>query len=188
MILDLWLDKWEILQQHIFWCQFIFWIFLGITLIVLFIRGVVEQKVNIVSSDSTGEEILADYIKSVGAVVQAKADRFRGALLKLGKGANKFDHITKPDDQFRVIGNAIALFLRTNYNVQENQLNITIMARVGQSNWNYIYEHQNDWNHNQPNDIMKEASAARYCLESGEELFVPDKHKASKDGKFFFNS
>jgi hypothetical protein len=149
----------------------------------LFVRGLLRNTPGRFEADETARDVLGQFINSVGAIVQAKIDRFRSKLPGLKTNSNKFAHITHPDEQLRVIANSVCHFMQSAYDLKEDQISITVLRRKGAGGWTYAYR-QHEWNHTQPQDLMKMRSAALHCLENGEELFIPDKIKSAKEGKY----
>jgi hypothetical protein len=99
------------------------------------------------------------------------------------KHSDKFSRITHPEDQLRVIANATSNFLQQSYNLKDDQVNITILHRRGESGWSYLYKHH-EWRFTPASEIIEKHSAARHCLDTGDELFIPDKIKAARDGHY----
>lgn len=181
-ILDIWGDDWTWISAHKSAHEIAFWWCLGLSLSTQFIGGLVPEQSNL-ESDQVAREILGEFIEHVGAIVQAKLDRFRSKLGDIRGSSDKFKHITKPEEQIALIASAAARFLKRAYGFKEDQIDITILSKKGDGKWNYSFRLQ-QWKHNSPDWLVTRQSAAVQCVASGEPLFFPDKIKASMERHF----
>lgn len=185
-ILDIWGDKWTWVKDNQDFHSKIFCVCLGLTLLGLFVRGFVDDSQ--AKENESANNVLNEFIKSIGAIVEAKIDRFRDKIKTVGAKTNKFDHITQPNDQLKIISRSFVKFTTKEFNLDENQINITIMKQTNSSGaWIYDFCYQK-WKHDDPKVLLELNSAAKACIESGEFIFIPDKIKAAKDNKFILSA
>jgi hypothetical protein len=181
-ILDIWGDDWSWVRDHKEAHEVAFFCCLCISLLSQFLSSVIREPHKL-ESDQQAREILSEFIGTVGAIVQAKIDRFRSKLSDIKPNSDKFKHITKPEDQVSVIANATARFLQSAFGFHEDQIDITILRKKDEGGWNFDFRLQ-QWSHTAPDVLMSKGAAAMKCLEHGEPAFYPDKIKAAGEGKF----
>ncbi len=182
LILDIWGDKWEIIKNHLPFHEKVFCISLFLSLIALFIRGLLKKRPGLLEADECAKEVLADFITTIGTIVKSKNDRFKEQLASIKKKSNKFSKITHPKKQLKVIASATSNFLQKSYGLKDDEISINILFRK-EKKWSYIYTHQ-DWNHTEANKLVEECLGIIHCIETGEPLFLPDKIKGAKEKKF----
>ncbi len=182
LILDVWGDKWSWVSDNQTLHEKIFIGCLAASLLSLFLR--VFQHSAKIDSDETANTLLNNFIATVGAIVEAKTQRFRTKSVQLKHNSNKFNHITQPEEQFRVIGNAVSSFVCNSFGISEDAFDLTIMRKKpGANSWHYIYQHQS-WSHSDPNALLNGSSAASKCCETKEHTFFPDKYKSARDKQY----
>jgi len=188
LMLDVWGDDWKWISAHKNVHEKVFILCLLLSLILLFIRGLEKNNLGRFEEDRLAKDVLRQFITTIAAIVQVKIQRFRGKIPSIKKNSDKFSHITHPKDQLSVIANSMAQFLLGSYGLKEDQISITILKKIGDSgNWSFFYD-LHEWRHTDAQILMKQNSAAKYCLETGEELFIADKIQASMKGRFFLTS
>lgn len=181
-ILDIWGDQWTWISGYKSEHEVAFCVCLVFSLVSQFLSGLLPAPKKL-ESDKVAREILGEFIENIGAIVQAKIDRFRQKLDEIKPNSDKFKHITRPEDQIPIIAGAAARFLRGAYGFKEDQIDITILRRKDSGGWHYHFQLQ-PWSHNSPGDLMERRAAAIRCIENTEAAFFPDKIKSAGEGKF----
>jgi len=181
--LDLWKDDWELFSAHESLHRFLFWIAILLPFSILFLKSFVKKPKRFESPQATNE-ILIDFIKSIAAIVSEKADRFRNATPNIRPKADKFAHITKPEDQIPFICRIMVNFVCTQYDLKPDQIDVSILQEMQPEQWEYYYCHHPNWNRLPAADLMHNSSAAQACLESGEIEFHPDKVKSASKHEY----
>lgn len=182
LTLDVWGDKLAFVKNYESQHRIAFFTLLGITLTGLFVRGFIDEKKNLTSEEAN--QLLTDFIKMVGLIVDEKTSRFRNKLFQTKLAHDKFGLITHPDDQLHVIFTHAVHFLRRAFSLEEDQIDITIIRKKDvDTNWNYLVCHQR-WKHGDAHELMNCASAAKSCIDTGEPIFFPDKVKAAQEGLY----
>lgn len=180
-VLDIFGDA-EWFQQNRALTIKLFWACLMSSLVTQFLQGVNSLKPKL-ESDKTAREIMSEFINSVAFIVESKLSRFRSKLPIVKTGSDKFRHITLPEEQLPVIGDAAGRFLRGAYGLREDQIDITILRRKDDGEWHYSYRLQS-WNHGSTKWLSERRSAAHQCSERREVVFFPNKIKSAAAGLF----
>lgn len=186
-ILDIWGDDWPWVKNHKATHEVTFICCLVVSLISQFLSNVIREPEKL-ESDQQAREILSEFINTVGAIVQAKIDRFRSKLSDIKPNSDKFKHITKPEDQVPIIASATARFLQSAFGFHEDQIDVTILRKKSGGGWNFDFRLQHQWSHTSPDLLMSKGAAAMKCLEHGESAFYPDKIKAAGQGQFVLSA
>lgn len=184
-ILDVWGEDWDWVKDHIAIHERVFIGCLAVSLLSQFLGKVIPGPQNL-ESDQDARQIMSEFIGTVGAIVQAKLERFRSKLGDIRHHSDKFKHITKPGEQVSIIAMLTSRFLQSVYGLQEDQVDITILKRRGGGGWAYMFKLQS-WAHSDPNDLMGKSSAAVRSLERCEPIFLADKVKAASNNLFFLS-
>lgn len=163
-----------------------FWICLLISLFTQFLQGIQSMRPKL-ESDKTAREIMSEFIRNVAVIVEAKLTRFRSKLAVVKPESDKFKHITLPEDQLKIIGTSASQFLRDSFGLREDELDITILRRKNDGDWNYIYQLQ-PWSHGSTKWLSERKSAAHQCAENREVVFFPDKIKSASEGLFLLSA
>lgn len=172
---DAWIKEYKTLHT------FLFYFLIGVTSIANFVQSFVKPEDEKLKASN---KVLAGFISSIGLIVESKIRRFRGKLPVIASKASRFDEITQPQDQMRVISQEAINFLCSHYGLNDNQVDITIAKRRSASGgWSWLYLHQ-QWNHSDANHALRSGSAGSTCTQTGERLFFPDKTLAALDGKY----
>lgn len=180
LILDVWGDKIDFIKSNEDAFKAIFFWSLFPTLILLFARTLIENKED--DFDDDARSILAEFIQTLGLIVDGKTLRFIGkmSLVSSASCSSVFDLITQPKDQLRIIFTHSAEFIRNSFGLKADQIN---MAVIDWDKSKFEINHQK-WQHKNIGEITTEDSAAKHCIETGEYAFFPDKIKAAKEGKY----
>jgi len=140
--------------------------------------------------DANANAVLADFIGSLGSMVEAKVRRFRDNIMKARpagkKNVDKFLVVTYPDEQIEIMAVGISQFIKNNYDVDEQHFNMSIfhLHPHRADKWQFCYRFHPEWRSMTPEELMKTASAARKCAESGEHRFFPSKAAAEALGMY----
>lgn len=129
-------------------------------------------------------------ISMASALVEYKAERFKKNLTKLRKNTNIFDKITQPEDQISTLLKAFSKLVKEAFSLKNEEICITIMeVRDNHININadFIFSTHKNWIHSDANDILKQESAAKHCLETGEVFLIDDKLAYADEGKYFMS-
>ena len=125
---------------------------------------------------------LTAYLVMASDVVTAKSDRLIDTVVPNAvNGANREDCFVDPIEQIRSIFNHATRFLQNEYNLDRDQIDITVVGRdMPGGKWAYLYKHQTNWEHTDAEVLMsKRACVGRKCLKSSKPVFFPNKKTAA---------
>lgn len=132
---------------------------------------------------------MAEFIKTVGIIVEEKIQRYTAIMGSLPKRGDLLMQITKPDDQILRIFKNTANFIENVFGVKTSDIDITILKRdLPNGKWNTISVYQDKWKHFDPDGIVKNSGAAQECLRKGDPVFIPNKLEAHDRKAFILNS
>lgn len=174
LILDIWGDKWNIITNYQSFHEKAFCTVLFATLACLFFKGLIKRPDQL-DSDDSAREILSEFTKMFGVIVQVKIERFREAIPKLKPNSKKFEAITHPTVQLSVISRAAAQFISTSFGINNDEIDITVLRCKNDKEWHYYYNYQKIWRHDGLKNFKDTHKAASTVIETGEPLFIPDK-------------
>lgn len=183
--LDVWGEKWGFFSENLEVHFIVFWILLGILMVFMVLKTIVEEQP--LAQAGYAREILEDFGTLLGKIVQIKIRRFREACSKLESGKDKFTSITKPYDQIVVISDSLVGFICRVYGLKKDEIDVTIIRKKPKKKWFFRYQYHEEWNHLNPDYLMKRQSAAKSCIESGEPEFYPDKMRAANQNKYLLS-
>ncbi len=152
-------------QTYFVWC-------VGLN---LFCYAIAAFGRNHSSSGTSGIDSLNIFSRIIGAIVQAKVDRFRRKLESAGNAKDRFKLITHPEEQIKVISRATAEFMKDCYSISESQFDLVIFQKGAvETEWSFLFKFQS-WEHRNANDIMAGKSLSGHASRIGESLFFANK-------------
>jgi len=182
LTLDVWGDKIAFISNNESIHKKVFFACLGVSLAGLFVRGFVDDKKDNDKKDANA--LLADFLRTVGIIVEEKLNRFRNKLTSAEHVTDKFSHITNPKDQLHVIYTNAAQFASRAFSIDENEIDITVMHKSSSGKkWQYGECFQK-WKRADADFRFQTKSAVRECIETGEAVFFADKIAAAKKGQY----
>lgn len=129
-------------------------------------------------------EVTNNFITTLANIVACKVKRFEEKAKTLKK--NKFNYITLPGEQIKFIYAQAIDFLRKQFRLAEDEIDITILEKLDDKDWKYWESHQS-WKRTEPNMLFKHNSAASVALQSGEYRFIASKEDASSKKEYFLS-
>lgn len=182
--LDIWGDQWSWVKDYIEIHEIIFSVLAAFTFIVLFIKGLAEAAKGKVTKRY--EILMESLIVFFNELVKKKKDRFYQKAKILKPNADAFKVIEHPDVQLGHVLDGTRRFLTEGLKIDPKNIGITIIQGCEASNrWWYALKCDSQKLHTKARELMQGGSTARYCLESGDSLFIPDIRKGIKEGVFF---
>jgi hypothetical protein len=173
LTLDIWGDKLPWITDHIGLHEKIFFGLVAFSLLALFARSFASTAK--IQNDGDANILLNDFITAVGVIVTVKTDRLRRSMSRLRRNMEKFRVVSVPEEQIATVATTAAGFICKAFGLHEDSFDLTIVrSKAGSESWHYIFEHKK-WKHTDPNELLKQRSAAFACLERREPLFLPDK-------------
>jgi len=131
------------------------------------------------------KSFLENFMVSISKVVKSKLDRFKNKSRTLSKSGNTFKAITHPIDQIGLIHAEAIDWLKETFNLEEEDICITIMHTNGVENKQYFaFDTQPKWQHTKAKNLMSDNSCAAKSIERGETIFHPSKDKAAKKHEY----
>lgn len=181
--LDIWGDDWNIVKNYKPIHEAIFTILAGITVLVLFLKGIAEQFRGSITKKY--HNILQAMVAYFNELVKKKKDRFFQKAQSLKPNADVFKIITQPKDQLEYALDGTKRLLNNAFNIDPRNIAITIIQGVvAENKWWYEFKCDTQKQHTKARDIMSGDSTAKYCYETGESIFIPDIRKGIKEGAF----
>ena len=181
--LDIWGNEWAIVKNYKPIHEIIFSVLAGLTVIVLFLRGVAEQLRGSITEKY--HNILQAMVAYFNELVKKKRDRFFQRAKSLKPNADIFKNITQPKDQIDYALDGTKRLLNNAFNIDQKNIAITIIqGKVKDDKWWYEFKCDTQKQHTKARDIMSGDSTAKYCYETGESIFIPDIRKGIKEGAF----
>lgn len=180
LVLDVWGDDLWWVRDYQDTHKVIFGLFAGATIAILFWRGIGDF---FFGSQSEYVQGLENLLYSIERIISAKIRRFQLKSREVRANTNVFTLITQPDEQIRVILEEAHGFLVGWCSVPRGIFDITVIRKnpyTGEVS--FLAKANRHWEHTAPDTLLAEKSAAAKCLETGEELFIPDKRKGAKKG------
>lgn len=182
--LDIWGDDWDIVTKYKSQHEFTFTILAGMTLLILFVKGVSETFKDIVSDRY--EALLESLIVFFNSLVKRKRDRYFQKASNLRPNADAFKIFTQPSDQLEFVLDGTKRFLVDGLGLTSKQVGVTIIeGKEDEQRWWYAFKCDSQKQHTRARDLMTGDSAAKYALEQGDSVFIPDIRKGVKEGVFF---
>lgn len=186
--LDIWGDEWDLIKNYEQTHEFIFSILSGLTVFVLFIRGLSEQLRGKVSKKY--HDVLQATVLFFNELVKIKRDRFFQRAKTLKTNADVFKSITQPKDQIEYALDGTKRLLHSAFGIDPKNVSITIIQgemvndEMSDGKWWYAFKCDSQKQHTKAREIMNSASTARYCYSTGESLFISDIRKGSEESVF----
>jgi hypothetical protein len=181
--LDIWGDDWSIVKNYKPIHEVLFSILAGLTVIVLFIKGMAEQFRGSVATRY--QNILQAMVAYFNELVKKKRDRFFQKAKSLKPNADVFKNITHPKDQIEYALDGTKRLLNSAFTIDPKNTAITIIQGSPENDrWWYEFKCDTQKQHTKAKVIMTGDSTARYCYETGESIFIPDIRKGIKEGAF----
>ena len=181
--LDIWGENWLWIKNHQHAHELIFSILAAFTFIILFLKGVSQYFKGVVA---TRYNILVEGLLSFFSdLVKKKRDRFFNKAKNLTPSGNTFKAITHPKDQIEYLLDGLKNYLSSGFSIEKKNIGITIIQGEPDSDkWWYAMKCDAQRNHTKAKILMEGASTAKYCLESGDSVFISDIRKGVEDGVF----
>jgi hypothetical protein len=181
--LDIWGDDWDIVKNYKSTHEFIFSVLAGITVTVLFTKGMAEQLRGSIAKKY--QSILEGMVSYFNELVKKKRDRFFQKAKQLKPNADVFKNITQPKDQIEFALDGTKRLLYSAFNIDQKNIAITIIQGIAAENkWWYEFKCDTQKQHTKAREIMSGESTAKYCYSTGESIFIPDIRKGIKEGAF----
>lgn len=181
--LDIWGEDWIIVKNYKPIHEFIFSALAILTVTVLFIKGVSEQFKGIALKKY--QNLLESLVAFFNELVKKKRDRFYQKAKGAEPNADIFKLITHPDAQLEFILDGTKRLLNNGFDIDPKNIGITIIKGFpNQDKWWYEFKCDSQKQHTKAKTIMSGNSTAKYCLESGESIFIPDFRKGIKENVF----
>jgi hypothetical protein len=181
--LDIWGDDWNIVKNHKSIHEIAFTILASLTVLILFIKGISEQFKGSVLKKY--QNLLESLVVFFNELVKKKRDRFFQKAKGVKPNADIFKLITHPKDQLDFVLDGTKRLLSNGFDIDPKNVGITIIQGIpDDSKWWYEFKCDSQKQHTKAKIIMGGNSAANYCYESGESLFIPDIRKGIKENVF----
>tara|TARA_B110000211_G_C14068713_1_gene548906 strand:+ start:875 stop:1765 length:891 start_codon:yes stop_codon:yes gene_type:complete len=181
--LDIWGDDWGIIADYKAIHEVAFAVFSGLTVIILFMKGISEQvKGNV---QKKYQKILESLLEFFNELVKKKRDRFYKSAKNVKPRGDIFKTITQPRDQLEFVLDGTKRLLSQGFNIEPKNIGITIIqGQPSESRWWYEFKCDSQKQHTKAKTLMDGKSTARYCFEQGESIFIPDLRKGEKEEVF----
>lgn len=181
--LDVWGDEWGIVKNYKAIHEFIFTVSASFTVLILFLRAVSQTFQGQIQSKY--QEIIQATMIFINEVVKKKKDRFHESAKGIRPKADIFKAITKPQDQIDFLLDGTRRLLRDAFGIEYKNIEITIIQGNNlDGKWWYLHQTEKQRQHTKAKDIVDGKSTARYCLDTGDSILVPDIRKGLKEEIF----
>lgn len=181
--LDIWGDDWDWVKNYKEIHKTIFILLAALTILILFIKGAAEAGRSV--ANRKYQALLESMISFFNELVKKKKDRFSNKAKTLRPTGDIFKTITQPKDQLEHVLDGTKRFLISGFGVDPKNIGVTIIQGVpSDGKWWYELQCDSQRQHYKAKDLMNSASTAKYCLDSGDSLFVSDIRKGQKEGCF----
>lgn len=181
--LDVWGDEWHIVKDYKHIHEFIFTISASFTVLVLFLRAVSQALQGQIQSKYQG--ILQATMIFINEVVKKKKDRFHKNAKDIRPKADIFKAITQPQDQLEFLLDGTRRLLRDAFGIEYKNVEITIIqGSTTEGKWWYLNQTEKQRQHTKAKEIIDGKSTAKYCLDTGDSILVPDIRKGEKEEVF----
>lgn len=171
LILDVWGSTWSWVSNNEVVHQALFIAVASFSFAVIVFKTYYSEQCKI-NDVKEANGLLNEFIGTISTVVEAKCLRFKQKLGDIHDISDKFNYITQPEEQLRIISSTTSRFICHAFGVDEDGFDLTIMHRDNvESNWRFIYKHQ-DWKLTNPNDLIQSGrSTAHFCFDRQEYKF-----------------
>jgi hypothetical protein len=131
------------------------------------------------------EVVLKGFVSMVANIVQNKIG-YLSERAKTVSQSKKYDHVTDPIAQLKVIFKESATFLTTTFSLKEDQIDISIIEKNGTNPWKFLTSHQTKWSHGDPDSFFKvdSKSCASTVIKSGQDAFHASKKVAAAEDEY----
>lgn len=182
--LDIWGSEWGFVQKYIEIHQFVFAILAGVTIFVLFFKGIRELTEGAVTKKY--QELTQAILEFFNSLVKKKRDRFFNRARTLKPTGDIFKAITHPKDQLEHVLDGTKEFLSKGFGVNRKNISITVIQGNRQDDtWFYAMKCDQQKQHTKAKQLMSEPSAAKYCFDTGDSLFLADVRDGLKEKMFY---
>lgn len=187
MTLDIWGDDWKIITNYKHVHENIFLILIGMSLLVLFVRGIADWYET--RSNTAYIAFMERLSTLTSRLVKFKLNRFKEKAKYLKPNGNTFKAITNPKEQISMILHEIESLLYEYFSIKNKNCCVTIMHKDPKTQkWYYAYRTRKNWNLPKPQTIIdNKSSTAAMCFSLGEPVFHPCKQSASKSNKYYLD-
>ncbi len=181
--LDIWGDDWKWVSEKQDLHELIFSLLAVFTVIVLFIKGIAETfKGKVAKKYQMLNEAMNLFFNGL---VKKKKDRFYSKAKFIKPKGDVFKIITQPKDQLEFVLDGLKTFLISGFDIDSKNIGITIMqGNLDTNKWWYEIQCDRQKQHTSPKDLMRRSSTAKYALDTGDSVFIPDIRKGAKEGAF----
>ena len=181
--LDIWGDDWSWVKDKKDIHEVIFTTLAAFTILVLFVKGMAETAKGQVAKKY--KVLIESMILFFNGLVKKKKDRFYNKAKSIRPTADVFKIITQPKDQLEFVLDGLKTFLISGFGIDAKNIGITIIQGDPLANkWWYEIKCDTQKQHTRPKDLMNGSSTAKYALETGDSVFIPDIRKGVKEGVF----
>lgn len=186
LTLDVWGTEWKVIADHKSIHEFAFAVLLCATLFTQLYKGIAVSFFR--DAEESYLRFLEGFMILTASVVDFKMRRFRDCAKSLKPQGNTFKAITKPKDQIEYIIDQSVKWLRESFSLGENEISMTVIGLNGDTDTCfYVFDSQRSWNRTKAKQIVNGKSAASYCLEKGEPVFLADKFLAARDERYYIS-
>ena len=123
--LDIWGDDWAWIKDKQDLHELIFALLAGLTIFVLFVKGISEAIKSRISKKS--EELMESLILFFNGLVKKKKDRFYNKAKHLKPNGDAFRLITQPIDQLEHVLDSTKLLLINGLKIESKNIGLTII-------------------------------------------------------------
>jgi|GEM_PF-792053 len=184
--LDIWGEKWNLFTAHPDAHEYIFFALAGLTIISLICKGIADRIES--NAHFNHQNITERFTLLTSRLVKQKLDRFKEAAQNIDYQQDIFHQITLPNLQINLALTEIVDLMHTKFGVRENELCITIMKEDPTTkSWRFTYQTNKSWKHTSPQNLIRQNSTAKQCLDSGEPIFHADKQYAAKKSQYLLS-
>lgn len=181
--LDIWGGEWAIVKDFKEVHEFVFTITAAATVLILFLRAVSEALQGQVQRKY--QAILQATMIFINELVKKKKDRFHNSAKDIKPKGDAFRIITQPQDQLEFLIDGTRRLLRDAFVIDYKNVEITIIqGSHTEGKWWYLLQTDKQRQHTKAKAIIDGQSTAKYCLDTGDSLLVPDIRKGEKEKVF----
>lgn len=185
---EIYRTEWSVFTVHAKPSQYMFFALVGLSFFIVVLKGIgewVEEK-NSISKNGFRNDLIILSSK----LVKVKLERFKKYSPSIKRNGNIFKNITQPKEQINILLGEFSKILQDKFNLNEDQLCITIMQIDIKGNnitSFFDFKTQQDWTRTKAKKLLEENSTARQCLEIGEPILFANKYKAAKSNEYFIS-
>jgi len=127
------------------------------------------------------EDLMLQFHKMVATIVQDKLTQMASVA---AAGGRKLESFVLPEPQLDRIFSATADFLRDVFGLEEQQIDVTVLARADNGPWTMPHKLRKKWQHPPPDSLVAPGTCAYVALGSGQFVFHASKQYASARNRY----